>query len=137
MLGEHQQLALSIGADPLLVESLQELRPLALDAKVLQSYGPLDELLQLNDLLAERCRIDGCDHGLHVVEDLLSVLIRQVVEIAWQTFADLLLPVGFRIGEYLLALVPHPLEASSSRVGARREPTLEHGHGEAQGSPAG
>ena len=71
------------------------------------------------------------------IHDFLLLFFREIVEIVGNARVDLLLTVGCGITQYLLALVPHSLQASPGGPDAGGEPALQHRHREPDGAAAG
>src|SRR4051794_39903928 len=119
------------------MENTLEFVELGFDLPLLQSSGLVDELVQTRDLGPQGCRVNRGYDVFELVDDLLLLVLWQLIEVVRELLLDLLLPVGFRVIEDLLTLVPHPLQTSPHRVDGRGHPALQHGHGEADGPPSG
>src|SRR3989449_381081 len=96
----------------------------------------IQQLGKLLDLLAQNDGVDGSDHPFERRLDLHLLVFGQIVEVVGKPVLDLVLPVLLRVGEDLLALVAHALEAAAHSVGAGSEATLEHRHCESERAAA-
>ena len=137
MLGEDEQLHLRIAEDVVVGKHFSQLHELRLDLAPFERARVIDELAELLDLLAKCDWIDGRDHAFESRLDFHLLVFGQVVEIIGKPILDLLPPVLLRVGENLLPLVPHALEAAAHGVDARCETALEHRHCEGQSAAAG
>ncbi len=97
----------------------------------------VDQFAEPLDLLAERGRIDGGDHSFEPRLDLHLLVFGQIVEVVGKSILDLLLPILLGVGENLLSLVAHALEAAAHGVDAGCEAALEHRHREGERAAAG
>ena len=137
VLGEEQKLLRRVGEEALVLENALQLGELRLDLPLFENAGLVDEPGQAGDFGPEGGRVDRGYHVFELGDDLLLLVFGKLVEVVWDPLLDLLLPVGFRVGQDLLAPIPHPFQGSPDGVDGRGHPALKHGHGEADGTSPG
>ncbi len=136
VLGEHQQLHPGVAEDVVVRQDLAQLDQLGLHLPGLEGPGLVDETPELLDLHLEGLGIDVGHHLLQGGLDGGTLVVGELVVVVGQAPGDLLAAVALGVGQDLLALVPHALQAAAHGVDAGGEAALEHGHGEGQGSTA-
>ena len=102
----------------------------------LQVLGLDDQGREPGDLLPEHGRVDRDDLFFQPGQEIGLLVFGQFVEVVGDAPLDPLPAVGFGVGQDLLAALLHAFQRPAHGVDARRHPTLEHRHDEADG-PAG
>ena len=111
VLGEEQKLLLRVGEEALVLENALQLGELRLDFPLFENAGLVDELGQAGDFDPEGGRVHRSYHVFKLGDDLLLLVFGKLVEVVGNPLLDLLLPVGFGVGQDLLAPLPHPFQA--------------------------
>ena len=118
MLGEDEQLHLRVVEDVVVRKHLSQFDEFRFDLAYFQRARVFNEPADPLDLLAECDWIDRGDHSFEPRLDLHLLVFGQVVEVVGKPVLDLVLPVLLRVGEDLLPLVAHALEAAAHSVDA-------------------
>ena len=128
---------LRVVEDAVLREHFLQLDQLRFDSRALPGAVAWSiSLSSSQDFLAEGGGIDRGDDLFELGHDLLLLFVGQFVEVVGKPLGRSAPAGSFRVGQDLLALVPHALQAAANGVDAGGEPALEHGHREAEGAAA-
>ena len=91
-----------VGEEALVLENALQPGELRLDFPLFENAGLVDELGQAGDFDPEGGRVDRGYHIFKLGDDLLLLVFGKLVEVVWDPLLDLLLPVGFGVGQDLL-----------------------------------